>query len=103
MPTDGLEFDTGEFSGESNAESVAAGTHYTPPAGAEGSSTEPDPELGEGTMANTEAPNASPVVEDQTTPNPSPQTPPAVDLLDDNPNGNEAKQTEETGNFHELD
>lgn len=100
VPTDGVEFDTGEFGGGSNVDSSVAaqpGTHYTPPA-AEDSSTEhePDPEMGEGTMGNTETPNAPSEVVNETTPQ-------AVDLLDDNPQGDEAKTTTEASALHDLD
>lgn len=107
-----MEFDTGDFGGESNAESVASppaaapDTHYTPPTGAEESSTdhEPDPEKGEGTMAaapevESEAPSASPLVSDEKTT----QAAAPIDLLDDYAEGNTANPSGEAGTINELD
>jgi hypothetical protein len=107
-----VEFDTGDFGGESTVESVGSpatappGTHYTPPTGAEESSTEhePDPEKGEGTMAaapevESEAPSASPLVSDQQTN----QAAAPIDLLDDYAEGNTANPSGGAGTIDELD
>lgn len=103
VPTDGVEFDTGDFGGESNTDSVAApsGTNYNPPTStAEESSTEhePDPEKGEGNMGSEPQANtpSTSVTQDQppTTPAPKP-----IDLLDDCETG---KQTADAS-INELD
>jgi hypothetical protein len=113
VPTDGVDFDTGDFGGESNAESISSppaaptGTNYAPPLGNDDSTatasasatSDPDPEKGEGTMGDSES-------KMQVIPEPAAATAPALDLLDDYEQGNPPKQTPsaaDQGGIHELD
>ena len=106
VPTDGVEFDTGDFGGESNGESVVSptpdvpsGANYTPPRQTEESPAERDPEAGQPMEAEESgAKDAQPEISPTAAAAP---TSAKVDLLDDI----EAGQTQRSNNgtIHELD
>mmetsp|Transcript_2559 Transcript_2559/g.3631 ORF Transcript_2559/g.3631 Transcript_2559/m.3631 type:complete len:596 (+) Transcript_2559:218-2005(+) len=94
VPTDGVDFDTGELSGDSNTEtdnvnpSVPSGANYAPPSGAGQSPSAPDLESGEGRTANTSEGTAEMVGASSNTPEQQTTSTP-VDLLDDYEQGSQ--------------
>ena len=105
VPTDGVEFDTGEFGGESNSESVAPtqvaqqGSNYTPPENNVAQAGQ-DVETGKVPPSSQES---------QTLPSPVTVAPPrtesgtAVDLLDDFQAGKQVSSSAADVTIDELD
>ena len=108
MPIDGVEFDTADFGGESNAESVSAGPSvpiYTPPTGPEGpAENEPDPEKGEGPSSTYQEPTTVNATPPATEAPAAPIVNEPVDLLDESsPAEKEDQSGVGPGGLHELD
>jgi hypothetical protein len=105
VPTDGLDFDTFDLSGDSNTEfdnahpSAPSGANYAPPTGTEQSMVEPDLESGEGNTGNKPEGTAETVGASSNSPE-QPTTSSPVDLLDDYEQGS---QPNEAQGISELD
>lgn len=104
MPTDGVEFDTGDFGVENDSteqDAAQPGTYYTPPTGTEFTSTgqDPDPEMGEGTIPA----KTSPVAEEFGETNQATKIDQVVNLLENGPEISRSQSAREAGGLHELD
>jgi len=92
VPTDGVEFDTGEFAGDNSEGTNAAppGTNYEPPKHAEASAAKPSTDIEMGEVS-------------QMKPDSEPNTTPIVDLLDANPIVSVVEPEQTPGAINELD